>query len=249
MTEREPTAIPDEVRSKPPRKVRLTVAGWYDFCLGLAFIAIALGLVGYLYDKVIHELTKRNDLRQSADKTTGQITRHWAAAMPRSGVFHGIDYAFLVDGNAYTGKSSVPESIWRSLQNADYVSIKYFPSDPSINHPAAWEASPGPIGFPLIFGLIALPGFGIFRRSLKKRRMAIGGVAALARITNCFSERGGYRLEFEFRTESGDLLVCSCNGSRHEIGSTVCVLYWPANPNRTAFYPIDAFQIETGSGQ
>jgi hypothetical protein len=250
MTDREATAIPAELRSTPPRKVLLTGAGWYDICLGSAFVVIALGLMGYLYSKVIHELTTRNDLRQNSSETTGQITQHWFAAMPRSGgVVNGIDYAFSVDGNTFTGKSSVPEGVWESLQNADDVSIKYFPSDPNINHPAAWEASPGPVGLPLIFGLIALPGFGVYKRLLKKRRMVIGGVAALARITNCVSDRGGYHLEFEFRTENGDLLVCDRSGSRREIGSTVWLLYWPANPVRTAFYPIDAFQIQTGSSQ
>jgi hypothetical protein len=245
MTDRESTTIPAELRSMPPRNVKLTGAGWYDICLGSAFVAIAVALMVFLYSKVLHNLAKRNELRQSASETMGQITGKWGTPKPR---IYGIDYTFAVDGITYTGKSSAPEDIWRGLGNGENLSIKYFPPDPSINRPAAWEITPGPAWLPLVFGLIALPGFGVYRRLLKKRRFAIEGAPAVARITNCFSDRGGYRLEYEYRAENGDLIVCSGNGSKREIGSTVCLLYLPANPNRSRIYPIDAFRIDTGNG-
>jgi hypothetical protein len=242
----EPQAFPAELCGPTPRKVRLTGAGWYDVCLGSVFVAIAAALLVLFYSKAIHDVTIKNDLRQSTSETMGQITGKWGTPKPR---IYGINYTFFVDGVTYAGKSSAPEDIWRGLGNGDNLSIKYFPSDPNINHPAGWEITPGSMWWRLIFGVIALPGFGVYRRLLKKRRFAIEGVPAIARITNCYSDGRGYRLEYEFRTENGDLMACSGNGSKREIGSTVCLLYLPANPSRHGIYPIDAFRIETGNSE
>ena len=77
-------------------------------------------------------MRQRSALRQDSAEVTGKFT-HLGRA--------GVRYTFIAYGGTFSGSSAVPPRLMRGLEESSSIGIRYLPSNPAINHPAAWEWS------------------------------------------------------------------------------------------------------------
>ena len=93
--------------------------------------------------------------------------------------------------------------------------------------------------------LLAALGIMFLSQFPKQRRLVSEGLPAIGVITKCGRARGGFYVNYEFRTNDGK----SANGiglcdNRRQTGENVWVLYLPQNPNRNGLYPLDYYRVE-----
>ena len=141
--------------------------------------------------------------------------------------------------------ASVPEDNWRRLRTGGTMPIRYVPSDPTINHPAAWEISTVPDWMPFLVPALFV-GVGIMFLTLLRRqaRIAAEGVPVPGFVTTCFRVKSGWVVRYRFSTKDGDNARGSGQAaSRLEEGTAVCVLYLPQNPKRNQMYPLTFYRV------
>jgi hypothetical protein len=251
--------IPTELAGPLPRRLRATRIGIYMTVAAPVFLAIAVagGLRGGI--QAVQETQDRAALRGDNRETVAEITR------TRKGkTTDVVYYAFTVDGRSFVGQAEVPTDLRHDLRSSRFLPIRFLPTDPDVNHPAAWEWS-------LIFwrpqstDLVHIPSFSselqwflapllfgplgvlFFMELRTDRRLLAEGVPAVGLVTKCTpGTRGGYSMEYEFRTEDGKVTKGSCGGSRKEIGEYVCVLYLPQNPRQNMRYLLSNFRVVQG---
>jgi hypothetical protein len=240
----DPTSTFAELAQPIPRNVRMTGTGWANVALLIVIFGGAAALLVHVSNAAFHIYTTRNTLRTGASETTAQITREWISGKRST---QHIGYAFVVDGANYSGEAVVPASIWESLKDAGAVNIKYFPSDPRINHPAEWEDSIGQSLSPLFMTAMLLIAGSVLVRLLRtQHRLVAEGLPALACVTERVKgNRGGYFLKYEFRTETGEIANGGCAEEETQaVGSTISVIYLPSNPRASRLYPIETFKVD-----
>ena len=149
-----------------------------------------------------------------------------------------VYYTFVVDGRSFTGHSTMPREIANNLHDSDPLSIRYLPSNPAVNHPAAWE-DPQSIWPGIILLTFLLAGAFMFLKDLRDDRILVAnGMPAVAIITNTIHNRLGFLVMYDFHTADGMVIKGSGgSGIRPEIGANICILYLPQNPKRNQLYP------------
>jgi hypothetical protein len=240
----DPTTTFAELARPVPRNVRMTGTGWANVALLIVIFGAAAALLVYVSNSALHVYTTRNTLRAGASEAMGQITREWTSGKRST---QHIGYAFEVDAATYSGESTVPGSIWESLEHEGEVKIKYSPADPHINHPADWEDSIGGTLSPLFaVAMLSICGSFLVRLLRTQHRLMAEGLPALARVTERIKgSRGGYFLKYEFRTEAGEIVKGSCSEEEtQEVGSTIPVIYMPRNPRTSRLYPFETFKVD-----
>jgi hypothetical protein len=152
---------------------------------------------------------------------------------------------FAVNGVNYAGKAQMP-NYRLILRESNEITIRYLPSDPSLNHPAAWEwsgLSPDliPEAFALFFvsgGIVALVVL------LRDRRLVREGRPAEGVVIDCRPDKAEFRVMYEFRTDGGVLIKGSCNcKEEYEKGDNLWILYLPNRPRRNHSYPMEYFSV------
>ncbi|MGA2848186.1 MAG: DUF3592 domain-containing protein [Terracidiphilus sp.] len=239
--------LPIELRSQTPRRVRLTSTGWLNIFAAALFFAVGVAWGVSAVRWVVNDMTAQDALRQAGRDSSAQVIDKWTT---RSVPY--VSYAFSVDGSFYTGKSRVPRETWNRLRQDDSLPIRYFPANPNINHPAAWEDATISNLWALLFPVgLAIFGAMFVRRIPLQRRIAMEGIA----VRGSVSERewkgpskGQTYVDYTFRNASNDEVeIGSCPYDfPPKGGSNVWVLYLPTNPRRSEIYPfgIDFFRIE-----
>lgn len=248
--------IPNELTCSMPRRLRATGTGIYMTVAAPIFLAIAVA--GALWGGIwaVQQTQHRAALRRNSNETVAEITR------TRKGrTTDVVYYAFNVNGRSFVGDAEVPTDLRHDLRASRFLSIRYLPTSPDVNHPAAWEWS-------LIFwrpqstDLVHIPNFSselqwflaplllgplgvvFFMQLRKDRELLAEGVPAVGLVTKCTpGTRGGYSVEYEFRTEEGRVAKGSCGGSRKEIGANICVLYLRQNPRQNMRYPASGYRV------
>jgi len=228
-------SIPRELTGPLPRKVRLSKNG--NRMAIAAVVMFALGIVLTLWigvDRVQH-LLHRAALRRDGRTTVGQIRRVWSSSRSMK---TRVSYTFAVNGVLFVGDELVPHHLAVGLEDSDPLAIRYLPSNPAVNHPAAWEWSVDSDTFVVPILCTGLVLF-LFTALHLERRLVVKGLPAVGEITKCApAKRGGFSVNFDFRTEDGSVTKGSgWSSGRREIGERVCVLYLPENPKRNLSYP------------
>jgi hypothetical protein len=229
--------------------VHLTGTGWLNVFAGALFslVGVAMGVV--IVKQVMHAAAAQNALRQSGRESLGEVTDKWIGG--RGQAPYNINYTFSVDGTFHTGKSETPSDTWKSLHQYDSLPIRYLPTNPNVNHPAAWEgptySALGTLFYPAFFVVL---GFMFVRRFPSQRRFAADGVAVRGCVTVCSGpgRSGSFGLTYTFRNVSNNELESGrcASDSSCEIGSDVWVLYEPSDSSRSEIYPfgIAFFRID-----
>jgi len=155
---------------------------------------------------------------------------------------YSVKYTFIAaDGAIYTGESPVPNDISSGLHENDPLSIRYLPSDPNVNHPAAWQESDLAIWGRLFGPSIFVVGGLISLLSMRgDRKLVAEGTAAIATVTACNAPVGRsvwFGLTYEFSTDDGTRIEGTGRyGTSLDIGAKIVVLYLPQNPQKNCPY-------------
>jgi len=228
-------SIPRELTCPLPRNLRLSKNGNRMAAAAAIMLMFAVALTTWIgFDRVQH-LLHRAAMRRDGRETVGEIKRVWSSSRSMK---TRVSYTFVVNGAAFVGEELVPRQVAASLRNSDALPIRYLPSDPAVNHPAAWEWVVDTDTFvaPILSTGLFLFLFAALR---SERRLVAKGLPAVGEITKCApAGRGGFAVNFDFRTEDGIVTKGSGWSQCHrEIGERVCVLYLPGNPKRNLSYP------------
>ncbi len=233
----EAASIPSELTGPLPRRLRLSRNGNRMATAAAIMLVLAVAFAFWIGLDRVQQLQHRAALRRTGRETVGKITRLWSASRSLK---TRVSYTFAVNGVSFAGEARVPNQLVTSLSESNTLPIRYLPANPAVNHPAAWEWSAlldwDSFVAPIIGLALALFLFATLR---SERRLVIGGLPAVGEITRCTpGSRGGFSVNFDFRTQDGSITKGSgWSESRREIGERVCVLYLPQNPRRNLSYP------------
>jgi len=235
-------AAPSELTGGFPRKVRLNDSPDAKYLLTVVLVfflggLIILGWWGYDEFKQFHQ---RAVLRIDSRVVIGQVT---GFSIARNAPI-GVSYRFVVDGVTYSGEAKEPEE-GTSLEKADKLPIRFLPSDPSINHPNAWEWSPA-IGWIFTASEIFFTSMGglAFAFLWRDRRLAREGEPAAGTVTKCIPDERRFDVEYEFFTEDGLRMNGKSDcADEYGAGARVWILYLPKKPRRNQMYPLSFFEV------
>ena len=233
----EASAIPSELKGDLPRRTRLAKIGTQSAIVLTVLLAIAVPLFLWAGVNAVHMTQIRAALRRDSREAIGNVDRR-----TRSEFY----YSFALNGRTFTGRSSIQLS---DLQVSDPLPILYLPSNPSINHPSAWEEPILLVWIPFFAPVaLLLISLVVYISMHWDRHLVANGTPAVAVITKC-TERSGrsrnmFTIEYEFRTEGG--IVTNGNSSsesRQEIGASICILYLLRNQRRNQTYTSLGYRV------
>jgi hypothetical protein len=128
-------AAPPELAGPLPRKTRMTGAGMAPVFMGVVFLIGGSAWFLSCFPAAVQQIARTEVLRRDSRQTTGVVTR--LIKKGRGEIL--MNYAFTAGGVSFTGECYVPWEHWSGLQEAGPLPIRFLPSNPAANHPAAWE--------------------------------------------------------------------------------------------------------------
>ena len=227
---------PRELTRALPRETQLTARGKFMLIMAWIFLIAAAPLYVWMRNGIVQKSAGNEVLRTQGQEANGEITRLWRRDRGRQGM---VGYAFTVNGVRLRGESPVPASQWDRIQKVGFIPIRYLPSNPAVNHPAAWEAATDPTWLPLVFPAIMIGGAGfLFWNLHRQSQLTAEGTPAAGVVTRCFRIKNGWVVRYRFRVKDGT----TANGRdrtyrKIDAGAAVCVLYRAENPRRNQLYP------------
>lgn len=234
--------IPPELTGPVPRRIRPSA----EARIGMVIMALMCGLALFgciwLCAHAAQQIQHRTALRQNGAEVQAHIT--FLGRVGRGSDI--VRYTFTANGETVSGKSDVPPELMMGLRESSLLPIRHLPSNPAVNHPAAWEWSLlsnwltilPPIAYGSIWTLALM---GVFRL----RQLIAQGLPAGAVVTECSPNGGSFSVKYEFRTETGTPVQGGGNcRTRQEIGTFICIVYLPGNPRRNRPYPNVDFIVE-----
>ncbi len=238
------TFSPPRELGSAPRAVRLTAGGWL---VVIGAVALFAGAV------IVGVLMQREVSRQAADRlmfaergvtTDAEVTRVWRAGSSDSKRYW-IAYRFDVDTRPYEGETRVSQSLSRSLQAGALVTIKYLRDDPTRSTLASGPAGALPVWLPYLVGaMIVSGGLLVVWMVMRQRSLLIEGRAAPAVVTDVVVRKTGHgshrSIRYKFPVMSGAIATGKSDASRKPpaVGTVLCIVYMPDEPNRSAPYPL-----------
>ena len=231
------TTVPGELFGPLPRRLSLTGNGRQIVVVAAILLALSFGGALWVGIDTAQQLRDRDALRRDGAEATATITRLW---FPGRGLHLKVSYIFIVNGVSFTGAVQAPRQLFGKLNEVNYLSIRYLPTNPAVNYPMAWEWSVqqklnsfSAVILLTVFGMILLVPLYM------ERKLVAEAVPTRGLITGCLSNRrGGFTVKYEFRLQDGNVLKGSgWSPNRKENGADVWVLYLPQNPQRNAPYP------------
>jgi len=238
------TPVPRIIRQSDSRRRTNTNAA---FMLGL----VVIGALNICIDPAL-QVHRRSVLRQEGTKVVpGEIIEFKEHGRPTD----VVSYTFTANGKTVIGKAGAPLNLRQTLRESKVLAVRYLPSNPAINHPAAWEYpyEHEPLWldiFVLVLyaSIVFLPSFFLYKFH-KERKLLTWGKPAVGVVTKCVSVRRAFRLKFEFRTETGTTF----DGGGwsllpQSIGAEIWILYLPRNPRLNLLYPHPEYTVEMAGG-
>jgi len=187
-------------------------------------------------------MQQRSALRQDGAEVQTEIT--FLGRVGRGSDI--VRYTFSANSENISANAKVPPESMRGLRESKLITVRYLPSNPAINHPAAWEWSLLS-NWPAIFVLMAFMPFGLFpvRWHRQRKLLAWGGKPVAAVVTKCAADGSSFSLNYEFRTETGAAVGGSGHTKvRQELGSEIWILYLLRNSRRNHPYPVPDYIVE-----
>ena len=233
--------VPDELTGPLPRKVEMdSTDARFLFAVVLIFLVGGAISCGWYTFNSIKQVHQRAALRSDGREVVGEVT-----GLPTGRGTEFVKYSFTFEGKDFSGKARIPGHAGIVLHEQDRIVIRFLPSDPTVNHPDAWEWSAlmglGSIGFQIFCAVIVCVALIFLRR---ERRLAREGKAALGVVTSCTRKDRQFRVDYDFRTEDGIPMTggSGCKDS-YEAGTCIWILYLPQKPQRNRAYPLPDYRI------
>jgi len=161
-----------------------------------------------------------------------------------------VHYTYTAGERLYQGRASVGRAYWATLRQGSPLIVRYLPSQPG----QSWIRGYEPRGVPFWAGPVVAMSLallaGVRWYALRRQRMLLAeGRGALAQVTRSKKVRGQhgahYVVYYEFRLMSGAVASgrYSSRRSPPPDGATICVVYDPDRPNRSARYPLTLVRL------
>jgi hypothetical protein len=235
---------PRELRSSPPRNVRLTAGGKFLSAVAVALFAGAVVAGVGLHREATRQADERRALAVEGRGTDAAVTRLWRSSGDSKQPW--VAYRFEAAGLAQDGQSKISLSQWRALQVGSTLPIRYVSTNPSQNVPAGREPGGIPRWLPFVaaaamvsVGLLLLFVIGVQRRLLMEGRAA---PAMVTKHIKLHTTHGGSHnsMTYTFPLLSGAAAKgqSSTSSKPPAVGSVICVLYDPERPRRSMPYPL-----------
>ena len=161
-----------------------------------------------------------------------------------------VHFRYRIGERIYQRRTSVSRAYWTSLREGSPLDVRYLPSRPE----QSWIRGYEPRGVPYWTGPLVAMGLALAALTLwyglRRQWMLLAeGRGALAQVTRSKKMRGQhgarYDVDYEFRLMSGAVMRGRYNSrqSPPPDGSTICVVYDPDRPNRSARYPLTLVRL------
>jgi len=229
---------PDGLERARPREVRLTRGGKALVALAAALWvgALASGIGLYLLSS--RQAAEQRQFQEQAADGIGEVTRLWRSR--GESTQRWVAYRLSVNGLTYEDQAKLGRRAWGALRVGDQIPLRHLPSDPSVSQLRGREPEPMPAFVAsLTAGALALTAGCVLLPLRTQRRLLALGRPAPARVTRHAKDQHGTSFDFEFGVLSG-AKVKGKGGPRSKppaIGATICIVYEPDNPRRSAPYP------------
>ena len=232
---------PRELTRSLPRETQLTARGRFMLVMSWMFLLAAVPLYVWMHNDVVQKTQRNTLLRTQGQEVNGEISRLWSGDRGRE---HMVGYAFTANGVRLRGEASVPADKWAGIQKTGFLPVRYLPSNPAINHPAAWETSTN-IWLPLIApAILAAGGAFLFWTLRRQNQLTAEGVAAPGVVVRCVRVKNGWMVRYQFRVKGGAIEKGRSQTNRKfEAGAPVCILYRSDNPRRNDLYPGCSYRV------
>jgi hypothetical protein len=240
--------IPPELVSSRPRPVRLTGVGRLVAAIG-ALLPVAALLSGFwLHDQAVRDRALRQAVDEqgiSAQAVVTELTRTW-----EKDARYFVRYEYFAGERLYQGRSSVGRGYWTNLRQGSPIIVRYLPPRPE----QSWIRGYEPRGVPFWAGPVVAIGLVISALALGyalRRQWVLlaegrGALAQVTRSKRVRSQHGAhYVVYYEFRLMSGAASSGRYTSRRTPPpdGTTICVVYDPDRPNRSARYPLTLVRL------
>jgi hypothetical protein len=232
---------PPELSGPLPRRVQRSGNGLYGEIVIALMLAFTVVLTIWVGKNAIQQVLRGIALRQNGAEVVGEITQ--IKPVPRS--TDRVSYSFTVNGKTFSGNAGVPAQLERKLRESGALTVRYLSTDPTVNHPAAWEVPlwsslGGMLGLNVLTSMFALANLLIY----KERTLIAQGRPAIATVTECTPGTESFSLEYEFRTGMESINGKGWSPIHREIGAKIWILYAPQNPSRNRPYPLSNYRVK-----
>ena len=233
---------PRELNRPVPRETRIAGRGILMTVIAVLLLAGSVPMFLWMRSQQMQRQSRTDTLHRDGREATAEINKLWHTGRSDTPM---VGYSFGADGVWMHGESEVPKKLWPGLQRAGSIPVRYLPSNPAINHPAAWDDTGEPLWLAYVSPLFLVAGGVFLLFSLKRQgTLAAEGIPSVGIVTRCFRIKGGYSVRYQFRTKEG--LVTKGSDKimyRMPDGTQVCVLYLERNPRRSGVYPLSLYRV------
>ena len=242
--------VPSELSGPVPRRIRPSPDTRYMEIVYAVILGLTIIFSFLICKSDVHKMQLRSALRLDGVEVQGEIT--FLGRAGRGGDV--VRYTFTANGEDISGNAEVPLGLvlTPSLYASKFLTIRYLPSNPAFNHPAAWEwewslwDSVGIIFLMIIMSILGAGNIMLYRL----RQLLSWGNPVVAVVTDCSPANRAFSVKYEFRTEDGTFVKGTGNSAiRQEIGARICVLYLPQNPRRNCLYPSSDYCVDADTFQ
>jgi hypothetical protein len=240
--------VPPELLSSRPRPVRLTGTGRLVAGIGALLPVAALMSGFWLHDQAVRDRALREAVDEQgfvAQAVVMELTQTHEKS-PR----YFVRYNYFAGERSYVGQASVGRGYWTSLREGSPLMVRYLPSRPE----QSWIRGYEPRGVPFWAGFVVAIGLALsalvlwytLRRQWVLLAEGRGALAQVTRSKRVRSQHGAhYVVYYEFRQMSGTASSGRYTSRRSPppVGMTICVVYDPDRPNRSAPYPLTLVRL------
>jgi len=241
---------PDGLGYTRMRPVRLTAAGIALVVVAVLMLlgAIAAGIgLGIASGR---ESRQHRLMREQGVVADGEITRLWRAR-DEDKTPH-VAYIFEFQEHEYEGSASAPLRAWKSLAVGSRLPVRFLPADPRSNRPESWLDRPLSPWIPCLVSAFLAGLSGLVTLPLRMQaRLLAEGRPARGVVTAHRKTKDGTVVRYEFAQLSG-AMAKGRSGPRKgvpAVGESICVLYNPEEPRRSAPYPLTLVRLANRGGE
>jgi hypothetical protein len=232
---------PRPLTQSRPRDVELTLAGRVLVGVAVGLFAGAVIAATLLAGEARRQAENRRALVENGRTVGGDVTRLWTSGDDR----RRVEYRFVVDGRAYTGRTRVSESRRRTLSVGSPIDVRYVPANPRVHDLGGTPRGGMPVWLPIVVAAgIGLAGALCLHAIRRQRQLLTDGRIAPGIVTGHQKQKTSHgthlSLTFEFPLLSGAVAKGKAGASSKSpaVGSVITVVYDPDRPSRNRLYPM-----------
>ena len=239
---------PRELLHSPPRHVVLSGGGVALAVLGVILVLGAIASAVFLGRESSLQGENYRLLQQEGRETDARIVRRWWTKGENKRL--RVKYEFDVEGRSYVKEVKVPKARANTVAEDGAIRIHFVPSNPAINHPAAWNWRPMPSWLAILAGLGLLILAACIAMGLRRQMELLSeGRVAPAVVTKIIKEQHQHGsstiIHYEFPLLSGSIAKgkSACTRKGVAVGSVLCAVYDPNNTRRSSLYPLSLVKV------